>query len=175
MLTGSLSFLTNTAKITEEEKSNHEHLNIIGIVGSIDNDFCGTDMTIGADSALHRVIEAADAIVTTAQSHQRCFILEVMGRNCGYLALLSALASEADWVFIPEVPPADNWPELLCSKVRRVGEAVNFQVLVSIYLLVFFYAALEGRYYITSCRRRPGSMVNPTNVAKLWLRFVIGG
>nr|CDS20605.1 6 phosphofructokinase [Echinococcus granulosus] len=117
-----LASLYENAKITDEEKSNHEHLNIVGIVGSIDNDFCGTDMTIGADSALHRVIEAADAIVTTAQSHQRCFILEVMGRNCGYLALISALASEADWVFIPEVPPMDNWPELLCSKVRRNRE-----------------------------------------------------
>ncbi|VDO08833.1 unnamed protein product [Rodentolepis nana] len=117
-----LNSLVETGAITSEERTNHEHLNIVGIVGSIDNDFCGTDMTIGADSALHRVIEAADAIVTTAQSHQRCFILEVMGRNCGYLALLSALASEADWVFIPEVPPAENWPELLCSKVSRNRE-----------------------------------------------------
>lgn len=52
-------------------------------VGSIDNDFCGTDMTIGTDSALHRIIEAIDAIVSTAYSHQRTFIMEVMGRNCG--------------------------------------------------------------------------------------------
>ena len=52
-------------------------------------DFCGTDMTIGTDSALHRIIEAADAIVPTAHSHQRTFILEVMGRHCGYLALVS--------------------------------------------------------------------------------------
>ena len=51
-------------------------------------DFCGTDMTIGTDSALHRIIEAADAIVPTAHSHQRTFILEVMGRHCGYLALV---------------------------------------------------------------------------------------
>ena len=52
------------------------------------SDFCGTDMTIGTDSALHRIIEAADAIVPTAHSHQRTFILEVMGRHCGYLALV---------------------------------------------------------------------------------------
>lgn len=52
-------------------------------MGSIDNDFCGTDMTIGTDSALHRIIEAIDAIVSTAYSHQRTFIMEVMGRNCG--------------------------------------------------------------------------------------------
>jgi 6-phosphofructokinase 1 len=53
------------------------------MVGSIDNDFCGTDMTIGTDSALHRIIEAIDAIVSTAYSHQRTFIMEVMGRHCG--------------------------------------------------------------------------------------------
>ena len=52
--------------ITEEEQNKYAFLNIVGLVGSIDNDFCGTDMTIGADSALHRIIEAIDAIVTTA-------------------------------------------------------------------------------------------------------------
>ena len=51
-------------------------------------DFCGTDMTIGTDSALHRIVEASDAIVSTAYSHQRTFILEVMGRGCGYLGLV---------------------------------------------------------------------------------------
>lgn len=54
-------------------------------MGSIDNDFCGTDMTIGTDSALHRIIEAIDAIVSTAYSHQRTFIMEVMGRHCGWV------------------------------------------------------------------------------------------
>lgn len=55
------------AKITGEEARNSSHLNIVGMVGSIDNDFCGTDMTIGTDSALHRIIEVVDAITTTAQ------------------------------------------------------------------------------------------------------------
>lgn len=54
-------------KITEEEAKKSSHLNIVGMVGSIDNDFCGTDMTIGTDSALHRIIEVVDAITTTAQ------------------------------------------------------------------------------------------------------------
>ena len=62
-------------------------------------DFCGTDMTIGTDSALHRIIEAADAIVPTAHSHQRTFILEVMGRHCGYLALVSIYIFEP-WSFL---------------------------------------------------------------------------
>uniref|UniRef100_A0A0X3P2V9 ATP-dependent 6-phosphofructokinase n=1 Tax=Schistocephalus solidus TaxID=70667 RepID=A0A0X3P2V9_SCHSO len=114
--------LRNDGRITESEQAACARLNIVGIVGSIDNDFCGTDMTIGADSALHRVIEATDAISTTASSHKRCFILEVMGRACGYLALVSALACEADWVFIPEVPPTDDWPDKLCSKVQRNRE-----------------------------------------------------
>ena len=60
-------------------------------------------MTIGTDSALHRIIDAADSIKTTAGSHQRVFIIEVMGKACGNLALVSALATEADYIFIPEV------------------------------------------------------------------------
>lgn len=54
-------------------------------------------MTIGTDSALHRIIEAADAIVPTADSHQRTFIMEVMGRHCGYLALVSARLFSLNW------------------------------------------------------------------------------
>ena len=65
------------------------------MVGSIDNDMFGTDMTIGADTALHRITEAIDAITSTAASHQRTFVVEVMGRNCGYLALMSGMAAGA--------------------------------------------------------------------------------
>ncbi|XP_015787370.1 ATP-dependent 6-phosphofructokinase isoform X3 [Tetranychus urticae] len=120
--------LFSQGKITEEQKTKCSHLNVVGMVGSIDNDFCGTDMTIGTDSALHRILESIDAIVTTASSHQRTFILEVMGRHCGYLALVAALASEADYVFIPEWPPEKNWPERLCRKLqqeRELGQRLN--------------------------------------------------
>uniref|UniRef100_A0A183B2K7 6-phosphofructokinase n=1 Tax=Echinostoma caproni TaxID=27848 RepID=A0A183B2K7_9TREM len=113
--------LLEELKIRPEQAAICSHLNIVGLVGSIDNDFCGTDMTIGADSALHRIIEATDALTTTALSHQRCFILEVMGRHCGYLALVASMACEADWVFIPELPPADDWREKLCKKLRLVS------------------------------------------------------
>lgn len=58
-----------SGKITSAEVKNSSHLNIVGMVGSIDNDFCGTDMTIGTDSALHRIIEIVDAITTTAQRY----------------------------------------------------------------------------------------------------------
>lgn len=78
-----LDELLKTKRITDEQRVKYGVLHIAGMVGSIDNDFCGTDMTIGTDSALHRIIEAIDAIVSTAYSHQRTFIMEVMGRHCG--------------------------------------------------------------------------------------------
>ncbi|XP_029357138.1 phosphofructokinase, muscle b isoform X3 [Echeneis naucrates] len=123
-----LAELVKTGKITSSEAKSSSHLNIVGMVGSIDNDFCGTDMTIGTDSALHRIIEIVDAITTTAQSHQRTFILEVMGRHCGYLALVTALACGADWVFIPEMPPEDDWEDHLCRRLsaqRGRGSRLN--------------------------------------------------
>ncbi|XP_038611920.1 ATP-dependent 6-phosphofructokinase, platelet type isoform X4 [Tachyglossus aculeatus] len=116
---GLLEELAREGKIEKEAVKKYAYLNIVGMVGSIDNDFCGTDMTIGTDSALHRIIEVVDAIMTTAQSHQRTFVLEVMGRHCGYLALVSALACGADWVFIPEYPPEEGWEEQMCSKLSE--------------------------------------------------------
>nr|XP_020635340.1 ATP-dependent 6-phosphofructokinase, platelet type isoform X5 [Pogona vitticeps]XP_020635341.1 ATP-dependent 6-phosphofructokinase, platelet type isoform X6 [Pogona vitticeps] len=116
---GLLEELAKNGEIEEEAKNKYAYLNIVGMVGSIDNDFCGTDMTIGTDSALHRIIEVVDAIMTTAQSHQRTFVLEVMGRHCGYLALVSALACGADYVFIPEYPPEEGWEEHMCSRLSE--------------------------------------------------------
>uniref|UniRef100_A0A673K339 6-phosphofructokinase n=1 Tax=Sinocyclocheilus rhinocerous TaxID=307959 RepID=A0A673K339_9TELE len=120
---GLLAELVQQGLIDEEAAQKYSALHIVGMVGSIDNDFCGTDMTIGTDSALHRIIEVVDAIMTTAQSHQRTFVLEVMGRHCGYLALVSALACGADWVLIPEMPPEDGWEEKMCQKLsaKRAG------------------------------------------------------
>ncbi|XP_041802714.1 phosphofructokinase, muscle b isoform X3 [Chelmon rostratus] len=127
-----LADLVKAGKITSNEAKGSSHLNIVGMVGSIDNDFCGTDMTIGTDSALHRIIEIVDAITTTAQSHQRTFILEVMGRHCGYLALVTALACGADWVFIPEMPPDEGWEEHLCRRLsdqRGRGSRLNIIII----------------------------------------------
>ncbi|XP_063159490.1 ATP-dependent 6-phosphofructokinase, platelet type isoform X3 [Candoia aspera] len=121
---GLLEELARNGEIEEEAVKNYAYLNIVGMVGSIDNDFCGTDMTIGTDSALHRIIEVVDAIMTTAQSHQRTFVLEVMGRHCGYLALVSALACGADYVFIPEYPPEEGWEDHMCARLseNRAGK-----------------------------------------------------
>ncbi|XP_072306602.1 ATP-dependent 6-phosphofructokinase, platelet type isoform X5 [Eucyclogobius newberryi] len=120
---GLLSELVEQGLIEAKSVQKYSALHIVGMVGSIDNDFCGTDMTIGTDSALHRIIEVVDAIMTTAQSHQRTFVLEVMGRHCGYLALVSALACGADWVLIPEMPPDDGWEDKMCEKLsaNRAG------------------------------------------------------
>uniref|UniRef100_A0A671Z109 ATP-dependent 6-phosphofructokinase n=1 Tax=Sparus aurata TaxID=8175 RepID=A0A671Z109_SPAAU len=120
---GLLSELVEQGSIEADAIQKYSALHIVGMVGSIDNDFCGTDMTIGTDSALHRIIEVVDAIMTTAQSHQRTFVLEVMGRHCGYLALVSALACGADWVLIPEMPPEDGWEDKMCQKLsaNRAG------------------------------------------------------
>ncbi|XP_051727875.1 ATP-dependent 6-phosphofructokinase, platelet type isoform X5 [Ctenopharyngodon idella] len=125
---GLLDELVQSGEISEEAAQTHSVLHVVGMVGSIDNDFCGTDMTIGTDSALHRIIEVVDAIMTTAQSHQRTFVLEVMGRHCGYLALVSGLACGADWVLIPEMPPKDGWEEQMCHKLsesRLRGSRLN--------------------------------------------------
>uniref|UniRef100_A0A4W4HDC6 ATP-dependent 6-phosphofructokinase n=1 Tax=Electrophorus electricus TaxID=8005 RepID=A0A4W4HDC6_ELEEL len=116
-----LAQLVEEGRIADPLAQQYTHLNIVGLVGSIDNDFCGTDMTIGADSALHRIMEVIDAISTTAQSHQRTFVLEVMGRHCGYLAVVSALASGADWVFIPEAPPEEGWEDHMCARLGEVS------------------------------------------------------
>ena len=111
--------LVTAGEISQEFADQHAHLTIIGLVGSIDNDMFGTDMTIGADSALHRITEAVDAISSTAASHQRTFVVEVMGRNCGYLALMASIATGADWVLIPESPPdVDDWQEKMCADLK---------------------------------------------------------
>ena len=115
--------LEASGEISAEQAERHKYLIMAGIVGSIDNDMVGTDMTIGTDSALHRITEAIDAISSTAASHQRTFVIEVMGRHCGYLALMSAIAGGADYAMLPEVPPRDGWEERMCDILRTGREA----------------------------------------------------
>eukprot|EP00050_Salpingoeca_kvevrii_P014369 m.35420 g.35420 ORF g.35420 m.35420 type:complete len:820 (-) comp5719_c0_seq1:47-2506(-) len=107
--------------ITAEAAAPLRQLNLVGMVGSIDNDLIGFSMTIGCDTALHRIVKAVDALITTAASHERTFIVEVMGRDCGFLALHAAIACGADWVFLPEHPPdVEAWEDaLLLSLAKR--------------------------------------------------------
>lgn len=92
---------------------------IAGVVGSIDNDMVGTDFTIGAISSLHRIIECLDSISSTAASHQRAFVIEVMGRHCGWLALNACIASGADWLLVPEDPPVEGWEQSMIRCLER--------------------------------------------------------
>ena len=95
---GLLDELVGSGQISQQIADEHPNLMIAGLVGSIDNDLVGSDMTIGADTALHHIVSAIDDLSSTAASHQRSFVVEVMGRHCGYLALMAAVAGGADYV-----------------------------------------------------------------------------
>jgi 6-phosphofructokinase 1 len=117
-----LEELVKTGQLAAETAAQHKHLNIVGLVGSIDNDLSSTDATIGCFTSLTRICDAVDCIVDTAESHQRAFIVEVMGRHCGWLALMAAISTGADFVFIPESPPEGDWRKELSNVVTRHRE-----------------------------------------------------
>ncbi|KAI8138761.1 6-phosphofructokinase [Fennellomyces sp. T-0311] len=117
---GLVEELKTSGRISEEEAQTYQHLTIVGLVGSIDNDMSSTDITIGAVTSLHRICESVDSINTTALSHSRAFVIEVMGRHCGWLALMAGIATSADFVFIPErPPPGDDWKNTMCDVIKR--------------------------------------------------------
>jgi 6-phosphofructokinase 1 len=90
-------------------------IKVVGIASTIDNDLYGSEITIGVATALNVALEAIDRLKVTAASHQRAFLVEVMGRDCGYLALMAALAGGADAAVIPEV---DTDPEEVAAALR---------------------------------------------------------
>ena len=120
---GLVAELAERGEISPEKAAAHPALMVTGLVGSIDNDLVGADRTIGTASAQQRIREAIDDISSTAASHQRTFIIEVMGRHCGYLALMAAVAGGCDYVLVPELPPAGGWEEDMCRKLAKGREA----------------------------------------------------
>ena len=98
------------------------NLKVIGLPGSIDNDLFGTDMCIGADTALNHIVSAMDDLTSTAASHQRTFVVETMGRHCGYLALMAALAGGASWVLIPEDELELRWHQKMLNSIGKARE-----------------------------------------------------
>lgn len=93
---------------------------VIGVASTIDNDLIGSDVTIGVDTALNIALEAIDRLKVTASSHKRAFLVEVMGRDCGYLALMSAIAGGAEGVIVPEVEtPPQEVAEVLRQSYAR--------------------------------------------------------
>ncbi|KAI0008217.1 6-phosphofructokinase [Xylariaceae sp. FL0662B] len=114
--------LVSTGQLEKKQVDPYRHLNLVGLVGSIDNDLSGTDATIGAYSALARICEMVDYIEATASSHSRAFVIEVMGRHCGWLALMAGVATGADFIFIPEKPRKDDWKDEMCQIIRKHRE-----------------------------------------------------
>ena len=93
---------------------------VVGVPASIDNDIWGTNMAIGVDTAMNTIMEAVDKLRDTASSHGRAFIVETMGRGCGYLAVMAGIVCGAEMVLIPEVPvTVDEVVEALDSAYRR--------------------------------------------------------
>ena len=88
---------------------------VVGIASTIDNDLAGSDVTLGATTALDVALEALDRLRVTASAHGRVFLVEVMGRSCGYLALMSGIAGGAEAVVIPE---AAQSPEAIAAEIR---------------------------------------------------------
>lgn len=92
---------------------------VVGISSTIDNDLYGTEMSIGVDTALNIALEAIDRLKVTATSHQRAFLLEVMGRKCGYIALMAGIAGGAEYILIPEV---ESDPEEVAERLSLAYE-----------------------------------------------------
>lgn len=93
----------------------HQGVAVVGIASTIDNDLVGSDMAIGVDTALNVALEAIDRIKVTASSHQRAFLVEVMGRACGYLALMAGIAGGAEAIVVPE---QEVDPEQIAADLR---------------------------------------------------------
>jgi 6-phosphofructokinase 1 len=92
---------------------------VVGVASTIDNDLAGSDMTIGVDTSLNIALEAIDRLTTTASSHQRAFLVEVMGRGCGYLALATGIAGGAEVIIVPEF---EMTPEQVASELAGAYE-----------------------------------------------------
>ncbi|MBI2940580.1 MAG: 6-phosphofructokinase [Chloroflexi bacterium] len=103
---------------------------VVGLPASIDNDLHGTDMAVGADTALNTALDAIDRIKDTATSHNRAFIIEVMGRNSGFLALMAGVAGGAEVIAVPEIPFDPQTVIDAIREARRKGKP-HFIVVVA--------------------------------------------
>ena len=119
-------------------------LPVVGIASTIDNDLCGSEITIGVDTALNVALEAIDRIKVTASSHERAFLVEVMGRNCGYLALISGIAGGAESIVLPETPTA---PETIACELRAAYERGKAHAIVVVAEGACYNAESLTRYF----------------------------
>jgi 6-phosphofructokinase 1 len=120
-------------------------LKIVGVPKTIDNDVSGTITTFGFDTAVSTAIEAIDKLHTTAESHDRVMVLEVMGRHAGFIALHAGVAATADVILIPEIPYDI---EKVCEKIRaRDSAGSNFSIVVAAEGAFPKSEAVEGRVH----------------------------
>jgi len=118
---------------------------VVGVASTIDNDLYGSDITIGVDTALNIALEAIDRLKITASSHQRAFMIEVMGRNCGYLALMAGIAGGAEMMVIPEV---EITPEDIAETLRIAYEKGKAHAIVVVAEGAKYPIGVINQYFI---------------------------
>lgn len=109
------------------ELSQYTDVKIVGCPGTIDNDLIGTDFTIGYDTAINTVVEAVDKLRDTAESHDRIFVVEVMGRDAGLIALRGAIASGAEAILVPEIK---NDVDVLTQKIKTWRKDKSSKIII---------------------------------------------
>ncbi|MFC1904739.1 6-phosphofructokinase [Chloroflexota bacterium] len=117
---------------------------VVGVASTIDNDLYGAEITIGVDTALDVAIEAIDRLKVTALSHERAFIVEVMGRDCGYLTLMAGIAGGAEAIIIPEV---ETDPETVAAELSAAYERGKRNALVVVAEGAYYNAERLARYF----------------------------
>lgn len=133
---------------------------VVGVASTIDNDLYGSDPAIGVDTALNIALEAIDRLKVTASSHQRAFLVEVMGRECGYLALMAGICGGAEAIVIPEV---ETNPEELAAELRSAYERAKPHALVVVAEGARYNTAELTRYF-QEHRQRLGFELRVTNL-----------
>jgi 6-phosphofructokinase 1 len=117
---------------------------VVGVASTIDNDLYGSEITIGVDTALNIALEAIDRLKVTASSHQRAFLVETMGRDCGYLALMTGIAGGAEAIVIPEV---ETDPELIAAELRGAYDRGKAHAIVVVAEGADYNAERLSRYF----------------------------
>jgi 6-phosphofructokinase 1 len=133
---------------------------VVGVASTIDNDLCGSDPTIGVDTALNVALESIDRLRVTASSHRRAMLVEVMGRDCGYLGLMAGIAGGAEAVCIPEVPVD---PERVADEIIEAYERGKPHALVVVAEGAQHDAAALARYF-DQHRERLGFEIRTTTL-----------
>jgi 6-phosphofructokinase 1 len=117
---------------------------VVGVASTIDNDLYGSEVTIGVDTALNIALEAIDRLKVTASSHQRAFLVETMGRDCGYLALMAGIAGGAEAIVIPEV---ETDPEFIAAELRSAYDRGKAHAIVVVAEGAKYNAEGLARYF----------------------------